>query len=132
MAMPVAVPRYTVDDLDSFPDDGNRYELLDGVLPVSPAPSFLHEIVVQRISHPEDHLDGCARLVACCGSFRPWVSRVRPRRQATRLPPARRPGGLAGRPERLLHRGNADWANRLYEIHGPDHVDILPRRRIRL
>jgi Uma2 family endonuclease len=49
MAMPVAVPRYTVDDLDSFPDDGNRYELLDGVLLVSPAASFLHEIVVQRI-----------------------------------------------------------------------------------
>jgi Uma2 family endonuclease len=49
MAMPVAVPRYSVDDLDSFPDDGNRYELLDGVLLVSPAPSFLYEIVVQRI-----------------------------------------------------------------------------------
>lgn len=49
MAMPVAVPRYTIDDLDSFPDDGNRYELLDGVLLVTPAPLPPHEIVVQRI-----------------------------------------------------------------------------------
>jgi hypothetical protein len=37
--MPVSVPRYTVDDLDAFPDDGNRYELLDGVLLVTPAPA---------------------------------------------------------------------------------------------
>ena len=33
----VSVPRYTVDDLDTFPEDGNRYELLDGVLLVTPA-----------------------------------------------------------------------------------------------
>ena len=33
---PVTVPRYTVDDLDGFPDDGNRYQLLDGVLLVTP------------------------------------------------------------------------------------------------
>lgn len=49
MAMPIAVPRYTIEDLESFPDDGNRYELLDGVLLVSPAPLPAHEVVVQRI-----------------------------------------------------------------------------------
>jgi Uma2 family endonuclease len=49
MAMPVMVPRYTVADLDSFPNDGNRYELLDGVLLVSPAPMPPHEFVVIRI-----------------------------------------------------------------------------------
>ena len=32
MGMAVSVPRYTVDDLDHFPEDGIRYELLDGVL----------------------------------------------------------------------------------------------------
>ena len=32
MAMPITVPRYTVDDLASFPNDGNRHELVDGVL----------------------------------------------------------------------------------------------------
>lgn len=49
MAMPVVVPRYTVDDLDSFPDDGYRYELLDGVLLVTPAPLPPHEWVLNRI-----------------------------------------------------------------------------------
>jgi hypothetical protein len=28
---------FTVDDLEGFPDDGNRYELIDGMLLVTPA-----------------------------------------------------------------------------------------------
>ena len=36
MAMAISVPLYTVDDLEHFPDDGNRYELLDRVLLVTP------------------------------------------------------------------------------------------------
>lgn len=49
MAMVLSVPRYTVDDLDRFPDDGNRYELLDGLLLVTPAPSAAHQIVANRL-----------------------------------------------------------------------------------
>lgn len=49
MAMPLSVPLYTVDDLEQFPDDGNRYELLDGVLLVTPAPSAVHHLVASRI-----------------------------------------------------------------------------------
>ncbi len=49
MAMPIAVPRYTVDQIREFPDDGQRYELLDGVLLVTPAPRKLHQVVVTRL-----------------------------------------------------------------------------------
>jgi hypothetical protein len=29
--MAISIPRLTVDDLEQFPDDGNRYELFAGV-----------------------------------------------------------------------------------------------------
>lgn len=50
MAMPLVVPRYTLNDLESFPDDGSRYELLDGVLLVTPAPAMSHDLVVARMT----------------------------------------------------------------------------------
>jgi Uma2 family endonuclease len=33
-------------DLDAMPDDGHRYELIDGTLVVTPAPSYRHQTVV--------------------------------------------------------------------------------------
>jgi Uma2 family endonuclease len=50
MGMPVTAPRYTVDDLERFPDDGNRYELLDGQLLVTPSPSLFHQVAATRIA----------------------------------------------------------------------------------
>ena len=49
MAMAISVPLYTVEDLERFPDDGNRYELLDGVLLVTPQAAAVHQIVASRI-----------------------------------------------------------------------------------
>jgi len=38
-----------VDDLEGMPADGNRYELIDGTLIVSPALGVLHQTVVGRL-----------------------------------------------------------------------------------
>jgi len=43
------VPQYTVDDLNGFPEDGNRYELLDGMLLVTSAPGGRHQIIAARL-----------------------------------------------------------------------------------
>jgi Uma2 family endonuclease len=37
---------FTVEDLDRMPDDGRRYELIDGMLIVSPAPNMGHQRVI--------------------------------------------------------------------------------------
>jgi Uma2 family endonuclease len=39
----------TVEDLDLLRDDGNKYELDDGVLIVSPSPAVNHQIVLARV-----------------------------------------------------------------------------------
>jgi Uma2 family endonuclease len=50
MAMPLAAPRYTISDLDRFPDDGSRYQLLAGVLLVTPAPGAPHQVALGRLT----------------------------------------------------------------------------------
>ena len=41
---------FTVEDLEDMPDDEFRYELDDGMLIVSPAPSLPHQIAVTRLA----------------------------------------------------------------------------------
>jgi len=59
--MPRQSHDWTVDDLESLPDDGLQYELIDGVLLVSPAPIPVHQRVVGRLfilltaACPPDH-----------------------------------------------------------------------------
>ncbi|MGH2558405.1 MAG: Uma2 family endonuclease [Thermomicrobiales bacterium] len=48
MAVPYIVPKMTYEDLAGFPDDGQRYEIIDGDLYVSAAPSKWRQRLVGR------------------------------------------------------------------------------------
>ena len=48
-AWPAAGHPFTVAELDRMPDDGRRYELLDGALVVSPRPTTIHQFVAMRL-----------------------------------------------------------------------------------
>lgn len=47
--MPRTGEAWTVDDLDQLPDDGLQYELLDGLLLVTPAPVPVHQRASRRL-----------------------------------------------------------------------------------
>jgi Uma2 family endonuclease len=49
MAMPVTQTEWTVEMLDALPDDGQRYEIIDGELFVTPAPLEVHQLVVGHL-----------------------------------------------------------------------------------
>ncbi len=53
----VASTPFTVHDLEGMPDDGRRYELVDGELLVSPAPGLRHQTISYRLHRLLD--DGC-------------------------------------------------------------------------
>jgi Uma2 family endonuclease len=50
MTMPRLADVCTWDDLQALPDDGNRYELMDGVLTVVPAPDGRHQLCVIQLT----------------------------------------------------------------------------------
>ena len=49
MVMPRASEAWTADAVRALPDDGNRYELIDGELVVTPAPRYTHQRAVLRL-----------------------------------------------------------------------------------
>ena len=52
---------WTVDDWERLPDDGSRYEVIDGVLYVTSAPSLLHQLTGGNLYHLlRNHLDAQA------------------------------------------------------------------------
>ncbi len=75
MAMPVSVHRFTVDEVDAIPEDGNRHELLDGLLLVTPAPGQPHQAVATRLTVM---LGGCLAAEPEARIWAPGVLVLRP------------------------------------------------------
>lgn len=68
MGMPDLVRRWTREEVLALPDDGNRYELFDGELLVTPAPSGLHQMALVRL------LESLAPFVRLHGLGEPFWS----------------------------------------------------------
>ena len=49
MAMPGMVRRWTRQEVQALPEDGNRYELFDGELLVSPSSGLRHQLAITRL-----------------------------------------------------------------------------------
>lgn len=49
MGMSISQKEWTVEMLDALPDDGNRYEVIDGVLFVTPAPLDVHQQAIGEL-----------------------------------------------------------------------------------
>lgn len=67
MAMPHPLADWTVAQVLELPDDGNRYEVVDGELLVSPAPALPHQLAIQALFKRLDpfvavHRVGCVLL----------------------------------------------------------------------
>lgn len=50
MHMATKLKRWTLEELHSLPDDGNKYELIHGELFVTPAPTDDHETILARLT----------------------------------------------------------------------------------
>lgn len=50
MAMATATKKWTLEELHSLPDDGNKYELVRGELFVTPPPTDFHETIAAKLA----------------------------------------------------------------------------------
>ena len=94
MGMPLSRTEWTADMLDALPDDGQRYEVIDGELFVTPAPRDIHQFAIAEL-----HLllAPYAKLVGIDLLFAPSAVRFSDRREVQpdllarpRLPDGRR------------------------------------------
>src|SRR5262245_62011611 len=69
-------------DWEQLPDDGNRYEVIDGVLYMSTAPSFYHQWIIHRLERfvgvPAEQQGLAFPAVAPIGVIMPGSDPVQP------------------------------------------------------
>jgi len=74
--------QWTAADWETLPDDGNRYEIIDGVLYMSTAPSYYHQWIIRRLDHyigvPAEEQGLAFAATAPVGLFMPGCEPVQP------------------------------------------------------
>jgi Uma2 family endonuclease len=101
---PSATKLWTLEELHSLPDDGNKYEFVRGELFVTPPPSEEHEAILTRVSfllEPYVSKHGLGHVYAPRSVVRLEGSEVEPDRMVRRRSPE---GGLAN-----ARRGPSSW-----------------------
>jgi len=104
MLMAPTTQAWTLAELDRLPDDGNKYELVDGELFVTPAPSPAHEALVTELFelvYPYVKAQTLGRLVFPRSVVRQQGSEVEPD-MMVRPPTPTRPETWAEMPTPLL------------------------------
>ena len=97
MGMPASITSWTVEMLDALDDDGQRYELVDGELFVTPAPSDIHQLVASAFAarlHPYIRPTSLARVLQSPADVRKpdrKRNRVQPDVFVVRLTDGKRP-----------------------------------------
>jgi Uma2 family endonuclease len=73
---------WTIADWEKLPDDGNRYEIINGVLYMTTAPSFFHQWIVRRLDRfvgvPAETQGLAYAAVAPVGLIMPGCDPVQP------------------------------------------------------
>ena len=123
MGMPATEATWTVEMLDALPDDGQRYEIIDGVLHVTPAPSDVHQIVAFALGAClRDYLRGSGLAYAMFSPADvrkpdPSKNRVQPDVFAVRLRDGKRPPYPYRLTDILLAIEIESPSNQLYDYH---------------
>lgn len=123
MGMSAVRANWTVAMLDDLPDDGQRYEIIDGVLHVTPAPSDVHQLVVSVFrDRLHDYLrpSKVARALQSPADVRKddrRRNRVQPDVFAVRLVDGRRPDYPYSLADLLLAIEVESPSNALYDYH---------------
>ena len=81
MLMAQATGAWTLAELDRLPDDGNKYELIDGELFVTPAPSPVHEVLatfLRELLDPYVHKEQLGRAYMAKSVIQTKKSQVEP------------------------------------------------------
>ena len=83
MQMVAPTRQWTLEELHSLPEDGNKYELIRGELFVTPPPTDNHETISARGSHdsstrtsPHRGWGSCTTRAPSCGARAPRSSRT--------------------------------------------------------